>query len=361
MKKYYSGKSAPSRPRKRRSKLVGGRVASPSSPYKTIRQQQKASDLALIGADTTPRATAGFLSKQLPPREATNLWFIYMAEFLGCTMYAMARCLWVTNNGGSLIASVVPTVFGTGFADGFSYFVAIAMFGVASGGHYNPAITLGVMIMEMVNAMGFMRTDSHTSKPKPSKGHAWYTLLPFFLIQILAFLMVALLVWGFTGSFGRDSPRFLGTPVVSIVHSNARVFAANFVGSGIMVGSYLILLKLFDNSAPQIQVLRGLSFGSVRFILVLAFAPWSLALWNSSLWITLAVVSGRYSDWWLLFFPSLLGSILGVVLCIVYFFLSKPSTSFIPDDLMTDILSIGPSAHYNNNPTDAEAGGGPNP
>ena len=358
MKKYYSAKSGTSRTRLRRSKLVGSRT---SPTHKTSRQQKAASNLALIGADATPRATAGFLSKQLPPREATNLWFIYLAEFLGSVVYAMARCLWVTNNGGSVIASAVPTVFGTGFADGFSYLVAITMFGIASGGHYNPAITLAVMIMEMVNAMGFMRTDSHTSKPKPSKGHPWYTLLPFFLIQILAFLMVALLVWGFTGSFGRDAPRFLGTPVVSSIHSNARVFAANFVGSGIMVGSYLILLKLFDASAPQLQIMRGLAFGFLRFVLVLAFAPWSSALWNSSLWIALAVVSGRYSDWWLLFFPSLFGSIFGVVVCIIYFFLSKPSASFIPDDLMTDILSIGPSAHYNNNNTDAEAGAATNP
>lgn len=312
----------------------------------------------LVGADA-PRATAGFLSKQLPPREATNLWFIYLAEFFGTAVYAMIRCLWVAGFGGSLIASAVPTVFGTGFADGFSYFFAITAFGVVSGGHYNPCITLAVMIVEIVNAMGFMRGGGSgaDSKPKPSKGHAWYTLLPFFLIQILADLMVVILIWGFMGSFGRDAPRFLGTPVVSSTFSTARVFAANFVGSGIMVASYLILLKLFDASAPQLQILRAFAFGFLRFVLVMAFAPWSSALWNSSLWIALAVVSGRYSDWWLLFFPSLLGGVfIGVPVCIVYFFLSKPNSSFIPDDLMTDILSIGPRGRYNTNPADAEAG-----
>ena len=61
-----------------------------------------------------------------------------------------------------------------------------------------------------------------------------------------------------------------------------------------------------------------------RIALFLVFAPWAGALWNPTLWLAFAIISGRWTDWWILLWPAFISSFAAAVFCFVHWWISRP-------------------------------------
>ena len=268
--------------------------------------------------------TTGFLTPMLPDRDRVSYAFVLWNEFLGTLMYALAGRLFVGFFGGSTLAATIPILFGTAFANGFAYFGAMAVFGAVSGGHFNPAVTLAVLLIELLARSGWFgafRWGSGTSSPRPWR--SWFGLLPYFVVQFAAFLIAALLIWAFLPGSPRNAPIALGIPIVSGVVSDGKTFGVEIVGSFMFLSAYVLLLKMFGGDRSWLsQAIRALAFGFWYFTLVLVFAPWAGAVWNPGLWLGFAIVSGRYVDWWILLFPALISAVVACIFCLLHWWLA---------------------------------------
>lgn len=344
-----------------RSRKVAGRVASVGHTNGVM----GAAPLLKVGQEVIIRpGDPGFTSVQLPPRDKVSYWAVLWNEFLGTLMYALAGRLFVAFFGGTTFAATIPTLFGTALSNGLAFMSAMAVFGGVSGGHFNPAITLCVFILEVFTHFGLMGkfkwqgieagideagedlmgeiTNGDNGNEKTSRPwKSWLGLLPYFLVQFVAFLLAALLIWGFLppSQNPRQAPVALGIPFVTGNVDNGRTFGVEIAGSFLFLVAYMLLLKMFGSDRSWfIQVIRSLAFGLWYFALILVFAPWAGAVWNPTLWLAFALISGRYSDWWVLLIPAFISSVATSLFCVAHWYISKPN-------IFKELTAMGKDQH----------------
>lgn len=331
------------------------------------------------GARMVEPGDAGFVSPSPPQRNHVSYWAVLWNEFLGSFMIALAGRLFVGFFGGSTFAATVPTLYGTAFANGFVFFGAMAVFGAVSGGHFNAAITLSVMLIELFarfgwfgkfrwgrlvngggdgdgdgddgsgssslidfgmnmgeettmgmdieyneNGNGGTMARSRTMEPHPWR--TWFGLLPYFVVQFAAFLIAALLVWAFLPGSPRSSPVSLGIPYVTNTVNDGKTFGLELVASFMYLVGYVLLLKMLGGSRQWLfQVVRAMAFGLWYFALIVVFAPWAGAVWNPTLWLAFAIVSGRWVDWWILMWPALISAVATAFFCLLHWWIGQTS------------------------------------
>lgn len=267
-------------------------------------------------------AKSGFISATLGDPTTMSLVAIWWNEFLGSLVYGLVARLFVAFFGGSSVAATLPTILGAAFTNGFAFFGAMATFGAISGGHFNPAITLAVLLIEIGVRMGlFGEWEKGTQL---WRGRSLWGLAGYFVVQFAGFILAALLIWGFLPAGARNTPIELGIPFVTNVVSNGKTFGTEIAGSFLFIIGYLILLKMFSYRDWASQMNRSLAFGFWYFVLFLVFAPWAGAVWNPSLWLAFAIISGRYTDWWILMWPAVISGIAGALFCLMHWWISYP-------------------------------------
>lgn len=303
-----------------------------------------------VGANgDLPGQTTGFVTPQMPPREMIAVWAVYWNEFWGTFFFSVVGRLFVAAFGGSVVAGTIPTVFGNAFANAFALFGAMVIFGSASGGHFNPAVTLAVWLIEFATfyifgrrQLGVFRGMLVTApEPETKKGEpavvelpsrqqrqlrwyaVWYPLL-YPVFQLAAFFLAALSIWGIMPGGSRSAPIELGIPFKGpITGNNNKIFGAEVLGSFLYITGFVLLMKLFGGQSIMQQTLRALVFSFWYFVLILTFAPWAGAVWNPFLWLAFFAVSGRSRHWWIFFWPAFIAAIGAALFCWIHFWISQ--------------------------------------
>jgi len=278
----------------------------------------------------------GYLSPLLPENlhgdGGVSYWGVLWNEFLGTLVFGLMGRLFVAFFGGTAFAATIPTLFGTAFANAFTMFGSLMVFGAISGGHFNGAITLAVFLVELFARFGWFGTFNWEAERDGHQKHPWRTLfglLLYFPVQFVAYLGSALLIWGFMPGKPRHSPIALGIPVVTGTVSNGKTFGVELVGAFLFIVAYLMLLKMFGNRGPphtktwDQQVKRAGAFSLWYFALIVVFAPWAGAVWNPTLWFSFALISGHFYNWYVLLWPPLISGAAAALFILIHWWIGQ--------------------------------------
>ncbi|HEX5375942.1 MAG TPA: aquaporin [Solirubrobacterales bacterium] len=184
--------------------------------------------------------------------------------------------------------------FGTDFAvigltHAFLLFGLIVMFGVVSGGHFNPAVTLAAMAIKRIS---------------PIDG------LIYMLAQLSGGVLGALLCKGLLLDEGRATN--YGAAQVS------GLLAGNFQGAIIeTIGTFCLVLVILAAvfSKKSLKDWAPLAIGTTLGFIVMVGGPLSGGAYNPARWFGPALVGNEWGGVW----PYLLGPIVGALLAAAVF------------------------------------------
>lgn len=214
----------------------------------------------------------------------------YIAELVG-TLFLV---FFITAVGVLFVSVGDQAQFGSDYAVigltyGFVLTVLIVGMGLASGGHFNPAVTLGAIVMKKISAV-----DG----------------IIYMLAQLSGGVLGALLTKSLLLDEGRAAN--YGAATVS------PLLAGNFAGMVVeALGTFSLVLvilavamgaKAIKDWAP---LAIGLTFGFIGMV----FGPLTGASVNPARWFGPALVSGEWGGVW----PYLVGPIVGALLAVAFF------------------------------------------
>jgi aquaporin Z len=200
-----------------------------------------------------------------------------------------------------------PSLIGVAIANGLAIGVMVSAFGHISGGHFNPAVTLGFLL---------------TRRIKPALGVV-YWVAQFGGAAVAALLLNSLLPSAVT------EPASLGVPALG----NGVDASSGFVLEAIM--TFLLVIVVFASAVDprgSFKSIAGLAIGLTISIDVLFGGPFTGAAMNPSRAFGPQLVGDHWTNGWVWYVGPFLG---GAVAAIVYEFLylrglkpeSEPATS----------------------------------
>jgi MIP family channel proteins len=221
----------------------------------------------------------------------------YIAELVG-TLFLV---FFVTSVVVLYVASGQNAQFGSDFAvvgltHAFVLFVLIASIGVASGGHFNPAVTTGFIILRRID---------------PIDG------LVYILAQLSGGVLGALLTKAFLLDEGRASD--YGVPKISDLLGGA-VQGALVEGIGAFV---LVLTILALALNPEVRRWAALAVGAALGFLVMVLGPLTGGSFNPARWFGPALVGNEFADAWVYIIGPIVG---GALAAAFYRFVIQPSS-----------------------------------
>ena len=191
---------------------------------------------------------------------------------------------------GSLgVASValsggLPPILVIPFAFGLGLMAAIAVGGHASGGHYNPAVTLAALIDGRVT---------------------WQLSVGYVVAQIIGALAASLgTLLVTTGDVVRLSVNQPGSIAEDLIGAEVRAFGVEIVLTAIFVA---VILTVSRNQPRQAVLVIPLTLVAIHFVGMLV----SGASVNPVRSLAPAVVTGTYDSLWVYLIAPMLGGVLG--------------------------------------------------
>ncbi|MGH2984177.1 MAG: MIP/aquaporin family protein, partial [Solirubrobacterales bacterium] len=230
------------------------------------------------------------------------------------------------------VATTQNAQFGSDFAvvgltHAFVLFVLIASIGVASGGHFNPAVTTGFIILRRID---------------PIDG------LVYILAQLSGGVLGALLTKAFLLDEGRASD--YGVPKITDLLGGA-VQGALVEGIGAFV---LVLTILALALNPEVRRWAALAVGAALGFLVMVLGPLTGGSFNPARWFGPALVGNEFADAWVYIIGPLVG---GALAALYYRFAIEPSSGPARAEADT-VAPRGPAPPAGEAPS---PGGGPPP
>jgi glycerol uptake facilitator len=253
----------------------------------------------------------------------------YIAELLG-TLFLV---FFITSVVSLYVASGQNAQFGSDFAVvGLTHwlvlFTLIISIGVASGGHFNPAITTAFIVIRRID---------------PIDG------LVYILAQLSGGVLGALLTKAFLLDEGRASD--YGTPKVTALLGGAfQGFLVEGIGTFVLV---LTVLAVALN--PETRRWAALAIGGALGFLVMVLGPLTGGSFNPARWFGPALVSNHFNDAWLYILGPIVGGLLAAV---VYKFIIEPSSGPV-QELADTVAPRGPSPPAGQAPSLRQEGGPP--
>lgn len=178
-------------------------------------------------------------------------------------------------NGGS-----GPGLLGVALAHGLALAVLVSALGPVSGGHFNPAVTLGVWLM---------------GKITPTKA---------------ALYVVAQLVGGLAAGLALKAvfadawqPSNIGTPALG-----AGITPALGIGIEAVLTALLMLTVIGTAVDPRAPKIGGLAIGLAVAADILVGGPLTGAAMNPARWFGPAVAAGAYADWYVWWIGPAIGA-----------------------------------------------------
>ncbi|HEU4393074.1 MAG TPA: aquaporin [Solirubrobacterales bacterium] len=209
----------------------------------------------------------------------------YLAELIGTLLLVF----FVTSVVVLFVSTGSQAQFGTDFAviglvHAFLLFGLIVMFGVVSGGHFNPAVTLAALVLRRI---------------RPLDG------VIYMLAQFSGAVLGALLTKGLLLDEGRATN--YGAAEISGLLSGA------FAGATIeAIGTFCLVLVILAAvySEKSVKEWAPLAIGTTLGFIVMVGGPLSGGSYNPARWFGPALVSSSFGDVW----PYLVGPIVGALL-----------------------------------------------
>ena len=209
----------------------------------------------------------------------------YLAELIGTLLLVF----FITSVVALFLSTGSQAQFGTDFAviglvHAFLLFGLIVMFGVVSGGHFNPAVTLAAIVIKRI---------------RPLDG------VIYMLAQLSGAVLGALLTKGLLLDEGRAT--HYGAAEVS------GYLAGNFAGSIVeMIGTFCLVLVILAAvySEKSLKEWAPLAIGTTLGFIVMVGGPLTGGSFNPARWFGPALVGNSFGDVW----PYLVGPIVGALL-----------------------------------------------
>jgi MIP family channel proteins len=237
----------------------------------------------------------------------------YIAELIGTLLLVFV----LTSVVVLYVASGQNAQFGSDFAvvglvNAFVLFTLIASIGIASGGHFNPAVTAAFMALRRID---------------PIDG------LVYILAQLSGGVLGALLTKAFLLDEGRASD--YGVPKVTDLLGGAAQ-GAMIEGIGAF---FLVMTVLTLALNPETRKWAPLAIGSALGMLMMVFGPLTGGSFNPARWFGPALVGNEFGDAWLFILAPLVGGLLAAAL---YKFIIEPASS-AAQELADEVAPRGPA------------------
>lgn len=220
----------------------------------------------------------------------------YLAELIGTFLLVF----FITSVVVLFVSTGEQAQFGSDFAviglvHAFLLFGLIVMFGVVSGGHFNPAVTLAAMVIKRISALDGVI---------------------YMLAQLIGGIAGAFLCKGLLLDEGRAT--HYGAATVS------PILGSNFRGSIIeAIGTFCLVLVILAAvySKKSLKDWAPLAIGTTLGFIVMVGGPLTGGSFNPARWFGPALVSSEWGGVW----PYLVGPIVGSILAaLVFKFVLEP-------------------------------------
>ncbi len=220
----------------------------------------------------------------------------YLAELIGTFLLVF----FITSVVVLFVSTGEQAQFGSDFAviglvHAFLLFGLIVMFGIVSGGHFNPAVTLAVLAIRRISSMD---------------------AVIYMLAQLSGGVLGALLCKGLLLDEGRAT-NYGAAQVSGLLGGDFQGMLIELIGTFCLV--LVILAAVF--SKKSVKDWAPLAIGVTLGFLVMVGGPLSGASYNPARWFGPALVSGEWGGVW----PYLLGPIVGALAAVgVFKFILEP-------------------------------------
>jgi MIP family channel proteins len=210
-------------------------------------------------------------------------------------------------------------------------FALIISVGVASGGHFNPAVTTAFIALRRID---------------PVDG------LVYILAQLSGGVLGALLTKAFLLDEGRASD--YGTPKISaLLGGPFQGFIVEGIGTFVLV---MVVLAVALN--PETRRWAALAIGGALGFLVMVLGPLTGGSFNPARWFGPALVGNHFSDAWVYIFGPIVGALLAFA---VYRFIIEPASGPV-QEVADTVAPRGPAPPAGEAPPFRQGGpGGPGP
>jgi MIP family channel proteins len=194
------------------------------------------------------------------------------------------------------IATGAQAQFGSDFAvvglvNGLVLFALIQALGGVSGGHFNPAVTVGAAALRRIDPVD---------------------AVVYILAQLSGGVLGALLAKGILLDEGRAG-HYGATTISPLLGGNFQGFIVEGIGTFVLV---LVVLSVLFN--PRVRQEWGpLAIGLTLAFIVMVFGPLTGAAVNPARWFGPALIGEEFSDVW----PYLGGELIGAALAAGFFML----------------------------------------
>ncbi|HEY0392737.1 MAG TPA: aquaporin [Solirubrobacterales bacterium] len=214
----------------------------------------------------------------------------YLAELIGTFLLVF----FITSVVVLFVSTGEQATFGSDFAviglvHAFLLFGLIVMFGVVSGGHFNPAVTLAAWVIKRIGSVD---------------------ALIFMLAQLIGGIVGAFLCKGLLLDEGRAT-HYGAATVSPILGSNFRGSIVEAIGTFCLV--LVILAAVY--SRKSFKEWAPLAIGTTLGFIVMVGGPLTGGSFNPARWFGPALVGNEWGGVW----PYLLGPIVGSLLAAVVF------------------------------------------
>jgi MIP family channel proteins len=237
----------------------------------------------------------------------------YIAELIGTLLLVF----FITSVVALYVATGQSSQFGSDYAVvGLVHFLVlfalIISIGVASGGHFNPAVTAGFILLRRID---------------PIDG------LVYILAQLSGGVLGALLTKAFLLDEGRASD--YGTPKISpLLGTTFQGFLVEGIGAFVLV---LAVLAVALN--PEIRRWAALAAGGALGLGVMVLGPLTGGSFNPARWFGPALVGNHFTDAWAYILGPIVGGLLAAA---VYRFVIEPASGPVQEAADT-IAPRGPA------------------
>lgn len=206
-----------------------------------------------------------------------------LAEIAGTFMF-------VVIGAGAVVTAAISSVPGTALvpvalAHGLALAIAVSSFGAISGGHFNPAVTLGLAI---------------------AGKHPWPRVLTYWAAQLIGALLAGLVLRLFFEPFlAAATATHLGTPTVNPAVSSGLAIVIEAVLTVFLV--WTVFGTVVSPNAPRIA---GFGIGLIVTADILIGGPLTGAAMNPARWFGPAVASGYLDNWYVYWVGPFIGGAL---------------------------------------------------
>lgn len=196
-----------------------------------------------------------------------------IAEFMGVFALCFVGIFAIANAGGG-----ATDLTGVAFAHGLAIAVMIAAFAAVSGAHFNPAVSLAMLITKRIDAKGFVG---------------------YIIAQILGGVVAAVLAGAAIGTEAVKN----GTPALGATATTTGALIAE------IVCTFFLVIVIFGSAVDKRNSGQApLYIGLVIVAGILAAGPVSGAALNPARYIGPALIGGAFGpDAWIWFVGPLLG------------------------------------------------------